>query len=102
MVATWAAVFRTHRAHRARLLESPDHLPPPPAIAPASADWLVCNARSLLLDRSLILRPASAGSTSGVAMAAATVPAAVVVVKVIGEYLRVEVVVGVDEVLRPP
>ena len=72
-------VPRPPRPPHALLLDSPGHLPPPPSMAPPSPDWLVCNARSRLLNISLFRPPECAGSPQGVAMAAATVRAAVVV-----------------------
>ena len=50
------------RPPHAFLLYSPGHLPPPPAMAPPSPEWLVCNARSCLLNIFLFRPPEYAGS----------------------------------------
>ena len=98
---------RPSRPPHARLLDSPDHFPPSPAMVPAS-NWLSRSAWCLLKDVSLLLRPASAGPPASVAMAAAAaaavvvVPVVVVVVVVeeIGEYTGVgaDVVVAASTV----
>ena len=72
---------------RVRRRDSPDHLPPLPAMAPASPNCLTRDAWCLR-NVARLLRPTSSGSPSSIAVAATAIGAALVV-KLIVEYPRV-------------